>query len=589
MRIPARPSRRGVALSFEVAAPGAGMPWRARVRRLREWCVRSVGWGRIAVSARGVLGVVLAATALLPAIARAEAGARMFANESLLFFQPQPQDRFAGALASGDFDGDGVDDLATGIPFDDGFFGFETTDVGAVVVRYGARTTGFPPDHADGILNELVGGSPDPGEADDRFGWALAACDFNRDGFDDLAVGVPFQDGGEDDDWPDSGAVDIFYGGPGGLEIVPEQHFTEDTPGIPGTREPRDELGYALACGDLNGDGFADLVMGAPEETVDETFTVVIGGVVIAVYGTAGGLDPQFSFSLNEDNVSGLEAEDWDEFGQAVAIGDFDFDGVGDLAVGAPGEDSVDDDPATGMGIVAIFFGQSAGVTTRRIVGEGDLGGAREKGDQFGWSLAVGDFDRDEFDDLAIGAPFEDLNTPCCPSFTIVDTGQVAVMYGGPRAETPRGELWTRGALMDSFGESGELFGFALAAGDLDHDHFADLAIGMPGKVVTGIGDGAVDVLMGGAAGLDPTRSRELAEGGGGLPGSTTMHDLAFGRALATGDFDGDRAFDLVIGIPNQDGPGGANVGAEMVIYGGLLSDGFESGATARWTGTVPP
>jgi len=525
---------------------------------------------------------------LLPASARAVAGARLFANENLLFFQPQPGDRFGGALATGDFNGDDIDDLATGIPFDDGFFGFETTDVGAVVVRYGVRRTGFPPDLADGILNELVGGSPDPGEPDDRFGWALASCDFNRDGFDDLAVGVPFQDGGEDDDWHDSGAVDIFYGGPNGLETVPEQHFTEDTPGMPGTREPWDKLGYSLACGDINGDGFADLAMGAPEETVEETFTVVRGGIVVGVYGTPGGLDPQFSFSLSEDNVSGLEAEDWDEFGQAVAIGDFDSDSIGDIAVGAPGEDNSSDDPATGKGIVAIFFGHAAGITTRRIVGEADLGGTRESGDQFGWSLAVGDFDGDFFDDLAIGAPFEDFNGPCCPSFTIGDTGQVAVMYGGPRAATPRGELWTRGLMLGSLGENGDLFGFALAPGDLDHDGFADLAIGVPGKVVTGIGDGAVDVLMGSILGLDATRTRELAEGVGGLPGSSTMHDLAFGRALATGDFDGDRNADLAVGIPNQDGLGGANVGAEMVVYSGLLRDGFESGLADQWTGKVP-
>jgi len=93
-------------------------------------------------------------------------------------------------------------------------------------VRYGALETGFPPGHVDQILNQLAGGSPDPGEPGDRFGWALAACDFNGDGFDDLAVGVPFEDGGPQDQ-DDSGAVEIHYGFGSGLETVAEQFFVE--------------------------------------------------------------------------------------------------------------------------------------------------------------------------------------------------------------------------------------------------------------------------------------------------------------------------------------------------------------------------
>src|SRR3954451_17410064 len=119
----------------------------------------------------------------LPAAAVATAGSRLLANEDLIFFKPQPGDRFGAALASGDFNGDGADDLATGIPFDDGIFGFEKPDVGAVIVRYGTPKTGFPPGLATAILNQLAGGSPDPGQPDDAFSSALASCDFNADGF----------------------------------------------------------------------------------------------------------------------------------------------------------------------------------------------------------------------------------------------------------------------------------------------------------------------------------------------------------------------------------------------------------------------
>jgi hypothetical protein len=523
--------------------------------------------------------VLAVASTVSPAAAL---GAHLLANEDLIFFKPQPDDHFARALATGDFNGDGVDDLATGIPFDDGFFGFEKPDVGAVVVRYGAPKTGFPPDLADAFLSQLAGGSPDPGEADDRFGAALAACDFNGDGFDDLAVGVPGEDGGDDENWGNSGAVDIHYGFSDGLETVAEQHLTEDTPGIPGEREPQDAFGFALACGDIDGDGFADLAVGVPQENIDHFLdTVDFAGTVIIVPGSVGGLDPAHATEINEDDVSSLTAEDGDQFGHALAIGNFDSDGFADLAIGAPGEDG-------GTGLLLLVFGAESGLTGGSTYYTEDyFGDVPEPGDQFASVLAVGDFDHDLFADLAIGVPHETFgDTGPPPHFLIGDAGAVAVLYGQNGGPARPGLLLTEASVAGSV--TSDLFGFALAAGDLDGDGFDDLAIGAPAKAVTGTGDGGVIEVMGSGTGLVAARHKALVEGDL-IAGTSGVHDLAFGYALAAGDFDGDHVADLVIGAPDQDGPGGANVGAEVVLYGGLLSDGFESGLFDLWSGETPP
>jgi hypothetical protein len=152
-----------------------------------------------------------------------------------------------------------------------------------------------------------------------------------------------------------------------------------------------------------------------------------------------------------------------------------------------------------------------------------------------------------------------------------------------------RSQVWYQGNIHGpGSDETGDSFGLALAAGDFDHDGRADLAIGQPGEAATGTGDGAITVIVGSATGLTAARRRGIVEGSGGFPGSATMHDLAFGFALTSGDYDGDGHADLVIGAPRQDGNGGANVGAEVALYGALFADGFETAATDIWAGQSP-
>src|SRR5690349_16881455 len=125
------------------------------------------------------------ASAQLPAVGLASVGGQAFANENLLFYLPEPGEWFGSAVVAGDFNGDGIDDLATGIPGDKGLVGSPLLGCGAVVVRYGAPGARLETGLADTFLNQLASGSLDSAEASELFGAALAAGDFDGDGIDD--------------------------------------------------------------------------------------------------------------------------------------------------------------------------------------------------------------------------------------------------------------------------------------------------------------------------------------------------------------------------------------------------------------------
>ncbi len=522
-----------------------------------------------------VLFIALPLGAQFGAIGLSAVGAQRFDNEDLLFFEPQFNDNFARTVAAGDFNGDGADDLATGMPHDNGIVGFEIEDCGAVAVRYGVPGSGLATGLASTLLNQIGGSSPDPAEAGDNFGGALAACDFNGDGFDDLAVGIPNEDVNGS---MDAGAVQVYYGSAAGLGTTP-QFFTQATAGIPGEPESFDILGFSLACGRFNGDAFADLAVGVPWETF-EGAQLFLAGTVQIVHGSAAGLDPSTTVAITQDTPGVLgttETDDW--FGWALAAGNFNSDGHDDLAIGIPGEDGPS---AQGRGAVAVLFGNANPFPAggNQVFTEADLGGVPEDGDQLGYSLAAGDFDGDLFTDLAIGVPFEDNEAT-------VDSGKVFVRYFGPGA--PPAATWSEDNIHGAgLSEAGDLLGFSLAAGDFDKDGRDDLAMGHPGELVVAPQDGVVTVIMGTPTGLSAARRYGITAGYHGIPLPADQGNRNFGFAVASGDFNGDGHLDLAIGSPNENANGIGNVGAEVVLYGSLFSDGFESGGTGLWTSTFP-
>jgi FG-GAP repeat len=340
-------------------------------------------------------------------------------------------------------------------------------------------------------------------------------ADFNNDGAADLAVGVPGEDVGS---ISDAGAVNVLYGSAAKLTGTGSQIFTQDTPGVGSSAEVGDFFGDALATGDFNNDGFTDLAVGVPGESVG---TIQAAGAVNVLYGSASGLTGIGSQIFTQ---VGSAPEPGDEFGFALAAGDFNHDGFADLAAGAPFESA---GSTPGVGAVSVLYGSAAKLTTSGGQIFTQVGSAPEPFDAFAFALAAGDFNNDGFADLAAGAPFESAgSTPF--------VGAVSVLYGSAAKLTKTGgQIFTQ---VGSAPEPGDAFAFALAAGDFNNDGFADLAAGAPFEDAGSTPDvGAVSVLYGSAAKLTKTGGQIFTQNSPGIPSSAEPGDL-LGIALATGD-----------------------------------------------------
>ena len=506
--------------------------------------------------------------------------------------------------SAGDVNGDGYDDLIIGAP---GADATGKADAGETYVVFGGASA----PGTDGVLalSALDGTNGFTLTGIDRLGQSgfsvSSAGDVNGDGYDDLIIGAPAPALGSSRRGENlAGETYVVYGGasaPGTETDDDDDDGREvfDLSALNGTNgftltgiDPDDESGRSVSsAGDVNGDGYDDLIIGArfadPDWKADagETY-VVYGGA-----GAGGVLDLSALDGANGFTLTGKTKVDYSGFSVSSA-GDVNGDGYDDLIIGAY---RADPNEAFNAGEAYVVYGGASAPGENGVLALSALDGTIgftltgiDRRDYSGFSVSsAGDVNGDGYDDLIIGARWADPNRE-------FNAGEAYVVYGGASAPGADGVLvlsaldGTNGFTLNGIDPNDES-GFSVSsAGDVNGDGYDDLLIGAREADPNGApGLGETYVVYGGASapGTDGVLALSALDGTNGFTlNGIDLGDRSGASVSSAGDVNGDGYDDLIIGARGAD-PNGLDSGESYVVYGGAT--GTESIVPVTAQGTV--
>ncbi len=529
----------------------------------------------------------------------------------------------ARAIAVGDFNCDGIQDVAIGAPDADLVIGAgeeqETrTDAGAVYVIFG-RTIPFPavidalpPAVSQPDVRIFGAAAAGEGESADNLGFSLASGDVDGDGKEDLIIGAPgadFPGSGEGEDEvparPDTGAVFVLFSSmdveTGTTVDLGVNNAAAADAAIYGVGTG-DRFGSALSAVDVGGptvgqQPVADILAGAPENQgpAPDTTPRPGAGAAYIIFGGAAFAPPQGGGLRVIDLDDPATPADvivfgriGDSLGSSVAIDNINGGLANDMAIGAPGSDrpaqltpavpaAVDtgavivifgganltppgDDPTKIFDLASLVADQRPDITIYGI----------DANDHAGASVATGDVTGDSIPDLSIGAPDGDG-----PQNTRLNSGEAYVIQGGAALNPPPNVVERRLDLilpnpfniLTVLGEAaGDRFGSTVAAGIFNipnnEDLIPDLFIGAPGAQTN---RGTISMLFGGPnLNVFPTRDVALGQDDVRILGEDDGDEL--GWAIATGDLDDNQGGDLIAGAPFANVDGRTDAGKAYIL-----------------------
>jgi len=388
-----------------------------------------------------------------------------------------------------DVNGDGFGDVVVGA-------WAYSTSTGRAHIFYGSNT---------GIANATAGAGNLIGTGTATnvfFGRGNTVGDFNSDGFADVAVTAYGNS-------TNIGAAYIYSGGAGGLSGSP-------TKTISGSNA-NEKFGSSILSGDVNNDGYTDLVVGGLG------YATATGRVCI-FYGGAGGIVQTASNSADQLIIG--EGPTNNNFGNGLAIGDFNGDSFTDLAVGAPLYSA-----ALNRGRGYMFFGAAGGITGTTATPAQAFGTGFTNGDSYTGSMASGDLNGDGITDLIVGAYGYNAGA---------NTGQLYIYYG---PSISLNQTTSPGSPQTTITgtNAGAYFTTNMIVEDFNADGFGDLAVGAYGCSLNAAGcaylfSGQSGNILGG-----------LASSAGYTATGTAAGDN-FGRAVGASDINGDGFPDLLVG-----------------------------------------